>query len=176
MVLIDSEPEIWRLLGLRGPLALSHVHRVLQAALAGRSHLHRFVTSGPFVPPQPVDGDFPEVLQWLAGQECEEPDDRPEEDCCLDQLLSLGSGGTFSEYDFGDSWLHRLELISRPARLMEGTRRGPLGRLGRFSRIRGGHGCLGDPSYLDHAEHAAWVAGITGFDAPLTLPSSTSPL
>lgn len=38
---------------------------------------------------------------------------RPEEDCSPDQLLALGSGEAFYEYDFGDSWLHRLKLISR---------------------------------------------------------------
>jgi Plasmid pRiA4b ORF-3-like protein len=48
VVLIDSEPEIWRLLGLRGSLALSQVHRVLQAAFGWEvGHLHRFVSSCP---------------------------------------------------------------------------------------------------------------------------------
>jgi len=116
-------------------LALSHVHEVLQAAFGWEDmHLHRFVTSDPFAPLRPVDGEFAEVQQWLPRQECEETGDRPEEDCSLDQLLALGSGGAFYEYDFGDSWLHRLELVSRrpaaqdslPARLIDGARRGPL--------------------------------------------------
>ncbi|MCO4255959.1 plasmid pRiA4b ORF-3 family protein [Pseudarthrobacter cellobiosi] len=44
------------------------------------------------------------------------------------------SGLAFYEYDLGDSWLHRMELMSRrpldedspPARLIDGARRGPL--------------------------------------------------
>ena len=85
-----------------------------------------------------VKGEFLEVLQWLPEQQCEELGDRPEEGCTLEQLLVLGSGGGFYVYDFGDSWLHHLELVSRrpadenslPARLIDGARRGPLGDSG----------------------------------------------
>nr|WP_306916351.1 MULTISPECIES: hypothetical protein [unclassified Arthrobacter] len=97
-------------------------------------------------------------LQWIPGQECEEPDDRPQEDWSLDQLIALGVGAAFYEYDFGDSWLHRLELVSRrpadeetpPARLSGGAPRVPAGRLWRISQLRGDHGSLGrfDPSWL----------------------------
>lgn len=132
-----------------------------------------FVTSDPFAPLRTVDSEFPEVPQWLPRQECEEPGDRPEEDCSLDQLLALGSGGAFSEYDFGDSWLHRLELISRrpaakdspPARLIDGARRGPLEDSGGFPGYEEILDALADPSHPDHAEHSAWVADMTGSDA-----------
>lgn len=58
----------------------------------------------------------------------------------LDPLLALGSSEAFYEYDFGDIWLHRLELPFRrsadedspPARLIGGTRRGPLEDSGGF--------------------------------------------
>ncbi|MFP3460009.1 hypothetical protein R5O87_04060 [Arthrobacter globiformis] len=50
----------------------------------------------------------------------------------LGELLALGGGAAFYEYDFGDSWLHRLELVASspvsegpaPARLVDGARRG----------------------------------------------------
>lgn len=173
--LVDSEPEIWRRFELRGSLALSQVHQVLQAAFGWEdAHLHRFVASDPFAPLRPVDGEFPEVPQWLPGQQCEEPGDRPEEDCSLDQLLALGSGRAFYEYDFGDSWLHRLELVSRqpgdedspPARLIDGARRGPLEDSGGFPGYEEIMDALADPSHPDYSEHAAWVADITGSDAP----------
>jgi hypothetical protein len=132
------------------------------------------VHSGPFAPLRPVDGEVPEALQWLPGQECEEPGDRPEEDCSLDQLLALGAGAAFYEYDFGDSWLHRLELVSRrpadedspPARLIDGARRGPLEDSGGFPGYEEIMDALADPSHPDHAEQAAWVADITGSDEP----------
>lgn len=97
--------------------------------------------------------NFPEVQQWLPGQECEEPGDSPEEDCSLDQLLALGSGEAFYEYDFGDSWLHRLELVSHrplgedtpPARLIDGARRGPLEDSGGFPGYEEIMDALADP-------------------------------
>jgi hypothetical protein len=171
--LVDSEPEIWRRFELRGSLALSQVHQVLQAAFDWEdAHLHRFVTSDPFAPLRPVDGEFPEVPQWIPQQECEEPGDRPEEDCSLDQLLALGSGEAFYEYDFGDSWLHRLELVSRRpaepsapfARLIGGDRRGPLEDSGGLPGYEEIMNALADPDHPDHAEHLAWVADMTGSD------------
>ncbi len=153
-------------------MALNQVHQVLQAAFDWEdAHLHRFTTDGPFAPLRPVDGEIPEVLQWLPGQECEEPGDRPEEDCSLDQLLALSSGAVFYEYDFGDSWLHRLELVSRrpadddtpPARLTDGARGGPLEDSGGFPGYEEIMDALADPS---HPDHSAWVADLTGSDEP----------
>lgn len=171
----ESEPKIWRQLELRGSLALYQVHQVLQAAFGWEdAHLHRFVASDPFAPLRPVDGEVPDLPQWLPGQECEEPADRPEEDCSLDQLLTLGSGKAFYEYDFGDSWLHRLELVSRrpadddcpPARLIDGARRGTLEDSGGVPGYEEIMDALADPTHPDHAEHSAWVADMAGSDAP----------
>lgn len=77
-------------------------------------------------------------------------------------------------YDFGDSWLHRLEMVSRrpadedtlPARLIDGARRGPLEDSGGFPGYEAMMDALADPSHSDHAEHVARVAGMTGSDAP----------
>ncbi|GAC1503536.1 MAG: hypothetical protein NVS2B15_26370 [Pseudarthrobacter sp.] len=89
--LVHSEPAIWRQLEMSGSLALNQVHQVLQAAFGWEDvHLHRFTPDDPFGPLRPVDGEYPEALQWLPGQECEEPEDSPEEDCTLEQLFSLG--------------------------------------------------------------------------------------
>jgi hypothetical protein len=172
--LVDGEPEIWRRFELRGSLALSEVHQVLQAAFGWEEgHLHRFVASDPFVPLRPVGGEFPEFPQWLPGQQCDEPGDGLEEKCFLDQLLTLGSGEAFYEYDFGDSWLHWLELVSRrpaddspPAWLIGGARRGPLEDSGGFPVYEEIMDALADPSHPDHAEQSAWVADITGSAEP----------
>ena len=159
----------------QAPLTLKQVHRVLQVAFGWEDmHLHRFTTSDPFAPLRPVDGEVPEVLQWLPRQECEEPGDRPEEDFSLDQLLVLGAGAAFYEYDFGDSWLHRLELVSRrsveegarPAWLIDGARRGPLEDSGGLPGYEEIMDALDDPDHPDHAEHTAWVADMTGSDEP----------
>ena len=173
--LADSEPGIWRLLEIRNSMALDQVHRVLQRAFGWEdAHLHRFTTSDPFAPLRPVDGEVPEVLQWLPGQECEEPGDRSEEDCSLEQLLAQGLGEAFYEYDFGDSWLHRIELVSRRpaepsdpfARLIDGARRGPLEDSGGVPGYEEIMDALADPDNPDHAEQASWVADMTGSDEP----------
>jgi hypothetical protein len=171
--LVDSEPAIWRQFELRSSLALSQVHQVLQAAFDWEdAHLHRFTASDPFAPLRPVNGEIPEVLQWLPAPECEEPGDRPEEECSLEQLLARGADAAFYEYDFGDSWLHRLELVSRrPAKsgppsalLVDGARRGPLEDCGGFPGYEEIMDALADPSHPDHADHSAWVAEMTGSD------------
>lgn len=53
--LVDSEPAIWRRFHLRGSLALSQVHQVLQTAFGWEdAHLHRFTSGHPFAPLRPV--------------------------------------------------------------------------------------------------------------------------
>jgi Plasmid pRiA4b ORF-3-like protein len=97
-----------------------------------------------------------------------------EEDCSLDELLAAGSGVAFYEYDFGDSWLHWLDVVTRrprnetdpPARLLAGAGSGPLEDSGGFP----GYGeilyVLADPADPDHAEVSEWVADVTGTDEP----------
>lgn len=173
--LVDSEPGIWRQLELRSSMTLDQVHQVLQTAFGWENaHLHRFMTDDPFAPLGPVDGELHDVPQWLPEQHCEEPAERPEEESSLDQLLALGGGKAFYEYDFGDSWLHRLQLVSRlsagpsspAARLVAGARRGPLEDSGGMPGYEDFMDALADKSHPDHAEHVAWVAELTGLDAP----------
>ncbi|MCW3768895.1 plasmid pRiA4b ORF-3 family protein [Paenarthrobacter sp. PAE-2] len=84
--LIDSEPVIWRRLDIRGAMALNQMHQVLQVAFGWEDiHLHRFTALEPFVRLRPVNGVYPDDLQWLPRQECFDPDDRPEEDLSLEQ-------------------------------------------------------------------------------------------
>lgn len=173
--LVDSEPNIWRQLEVRGSLTLDQIHQVLQTAFEWEDmHLHRFTAGDPFAPLRPVNGKIPEALQWLPRRECAEPDERPEEDLSLEQLLARGAGAAFYEYDFGDSWLHRLELVAQsptsegapPARVVDGARRGPLEDSGGFPRYEEILEALADPAHPDHAEHSAWVAEITGSAEP----------
>ena len=85
-----------------------------------------------------------------------------------------GSGAAFYEYDFGDSWLHRLELVTRrprneddpPARLLAGGRRGPLEDSGGFLGYEEILDLLAAPAHPDHVEVSEWVADVTGTDEP----------
>ncbi|MFC9354015.1 plasmid pRiA4b ORF-3 family protein [Arthrobacter sp. NPDC057013] len=171
----ECDPEIWRLLELAGSLSLGQVHEVLQAAFGWEdTHLHRFTAGDPFARLDPVDGEIIEPPQWLPAEWCEEPTDLAEEDCSPDQLLAAGAGGAFYEYDFGDSWLHRLEVVTRrprndtnpPARLVDGARRGALEDSGGFPGYGEILDVLADPSHPDHADVADWVAEVTGTGDP----------
>lgn len=173
--LVDSRPEIWRQLELPGSTSLDQVHQVLQTALGWEdAHLHRFTSSDPFAPLRPVNGVIPDALQWLPEQWCEEPTDLAEDGCSLEQLLAEGSGTAFYEYDFGDSWLHRLTLVSRrpadedtpPARLVGGARRAPLEDSGGFPGYEAIIDALADRTHPDHTEYAAWVAEMSGTGEP----------
>lgn len=173
--LVDSVPEIWRQLELQASLTLGQVHRILQVAFGwGNAHLHRFTDSDPFARLRPIDGEIPDPVQWLPSEWCEEPTDLSEEYCSLDQLLVRGSGAAFYEYDFGDSWLHRIELISRqpadeanpPARLTDGARRGPLEDSGGLPRYESILDALADPIHPDHTEYSEWVTAVTDSDEP----------
>lgn len=173
--LVETEPRIWRQLEVHSSLTLDHVHQVLQTAFGWEDmHLHRFTANDPFAPLQPVDGDVPGSQQWLPRKECGEPNDSPEEDLSLGQLLALGGGTAFYEYDFGDCWLHGLVLVSQrpasdgmpPARVLDGARRGPLEDSGGFPGYEEILEVLANPTHPDHAEHTEWVAEITGADEP----------
>jgi hypothetical protein len=162
-------------LDLPASLMLGQVHQVLQVAFGWEdAHLHRFTDSDPFAPLRPIDGEIPDIQQWMPQDCCEEPTDLPEEDCSLGQLLVSGSGAAFYEYDFGDSWLHRIELVSRrpadeatlPARLTDGARRGPLEDSGGLPGYEDILDALADPTHPDHTEYSEWVAAMTNTDEP----------
>lgn len=173
--LVGSEPEIWRRFELQASLTLGQVHRVLQVAFGWEdAHLHRFTDSDPFAPIRPIDGEIPDTVQWMPQDWCEEPADLPEEGYSLDQLLLRGSGAAFYEYDFCDSWLHRIELVSRRqadeatplARLTDGARRGPLEDSGGLPGYESILDALAESTHPDHVEYSEWIAAKTNSDEP----------
>ncbi|EMY33000.1 hypothetical protein D477_017252 [Arthrobacter crystallopoietes BAB-32] len=175
VVLEDSRPPIWRVLDLHASMPLDGVHRVLQAAFGWQdTHLHRFTDLYPFERLKPVDGEIDWPLQWLPRGLVEDPIDMPEEDMTLGQLLGRGSGTAFYEYDFGDSWLHRLELLKvwpalpggPAASLVDGARHGPPEDCGGMPGYEELLDALADPADPDHAEAREWAVEMTGSDKP----------
>lgn len=168
----QSVPPIWRTLDLRSSMPLGRVHDVVQAAFGWEdAHLHRFTDTDPYQRLRPVDGEVVLPLQWLPAEMVEEPEDRAEEELDLGTLLAQGAGTAFYEYDFGDSWLLRMQLLeTRPApaagpgaSVVDGARRGPLEDSGGLAGYEELLEVLADP---EHAESREWVAEMTGTDAP----------
>lgn len=169
-----SEPAIWRLLDIDPALTLDNVHEILQTAVGWRdSHLHSFTDTDPYVRLRAVNGHVREPRRWVSQDlldDNDNDDDLPETDWTLGQILAPGSGPVFYEYDFGDGWVHRLELTgtvpapaSAPrARLVDGARRAPLEDSGGIGGYHDLLDALADPDHEEHQNLQAWVAWTAG--------------
>jgi hypothetical protein len=170
--IVDAEPAIWRSLELDSSLTLDKVHDVLQTAVGWRdTHLHSFTDTDPHKRLRAINGQVPEPRRWVAQDLLEDnEEDLLESDCVLGQALTAESGPLFYEYDFGDGWIHRLELtgsLSKPAhapraRLVDGARRAPLEDSGGIGGYLDLLEILASPSHENHADLKAWVAWTTG--------------
>lgn len=167
-----SVPVIWRLLDIDPSLTLDRVHEILQTAVGWRdSHLHSFTDTDPFVRLRAVNGIVRAPRRWVSRDLLEDSDeDLPETDWTLGQILTAESGPVFYEYDFGDGWIHRLELTgSLPmpetnpgARLLDGARRAPLEDSGGIGGYHEMLEALADPGHEEHQDLKAWVAWTAG--------------
>lgn len=163
ITLEDIEPPIWREIALLDSTTLPELHRVIQLAFQWYDyHLHQFAigTERYAIPDEELD-DFGVLSRSTLGVTLSE--------------LGLTEGASFTyEYDFGDSWTHRIdvrkispvadraEIMPAPL-LMEGRRAAPPedcgGPPGYEELLR----VLADPSDPEHADMRTWVG--PDFDA-----------
>ncbi|MCK3771105.1 plasmid pRiA4b ORF-3 family protein [Microbacterium aerolatum] len=161
--LAESDPEIWRVFDVSGDLRLRMLHLALQTIMGWReSHLHAFTDTDPYTP-------------GARGRRWESPDFEPaddslsEEEYTVDDVLG-GVTALWYEYDFGDGWVHRLDVIERaaddphlaPVVLLDGANRGP------FEDSGGPHGyaeklaIATDPQHPDHGFITDWIRTTVG--------------
>lgn len=108
IVLLDSEPPIWRRLQVPGDAKLAWLHAVLQVAIGWtNSHLHQFRVGGQCYSDTrhnfaEYEGD-PEILEASKFS--------------LRQIAPREHDAFRYDYDFGDSWAHEItvEKILPPA-------------------------------------------------------------
>jgi hypothetical protein len=94
--LIGAKPPIWRTVLVPSDLDLENFHNVIQVAMGWEdSHLHQFIANEKFY--GTPDDDF--------GMEIED-----ESKYKLSQLLKNEKDTITYEYDFGDSWEHKILL------------------------------------------------------------------
>ncbi|MFP5315665.1 MAG: plasmid pRiA4b ORF-3 family protein [Actinomycetes bacterium] len=170
--IVGADPAIWRLLELDSSLTLDEVHDVLQAAVGWRdTHLHSFTDTDPYKRLRAVNGQVPEPRRWVSEDLLDDfEEDLLESDYVLGQALTAESGPLVYEYDFGDGWIHRLELtgsVPKPAnaaraRLVDGARRAPLEDSGGIGGYLDLLETLASPSHEHHANLKEWVAWTTG--------------
>jgi len=159
VTLLDSKPPIWRRLLVSGDTTLPTLHQILQVAMGWEdAHLHQFYVG--------------ERRYSMPLEDLEVEDERRVK---LRDLV-LGEGFKFVyEYDFGDSWEHRVlvEKILSP----DPTQPLPSFVTGKLPIcIKGKQACppedvggiwgydtfleaLKDPSHPDHAMYREWIGG-----------------
>ncbi len=157
ITLEDIEPPIWREIALLDSTTLPELHRAIQIAFQWYDyHLHQFTIGEEryTIPDEELD-DFGVPARSALG-------------VTLSQL-GLTEGAQFTyEYDFGDSWTHRIEVrtispaadhterIPAPL-LVDGRRAAPPedcgGPPGYEELLR----VLSDPSDPEHTDMRTWV-------------------
>lgn len=92
----EVAPAVWREMIVPAAVSLSDLHRILQIALGWwDSHLHDFQVNGVrYEPTMPESEGEPTETTFLGS-------------------LDLRPGDVFSyNYDFGDDWSHRIEVLA----------------------------------------------------------------
>lgn len=101
VVLIDSEPPIWRRLQVPGKAKLDWLHAALQVATGWtNSHLHQFRVGKDIYSPPDESG-----FAFEGG-----PETREESEFTLQQIAPHEQDSFVYEYDFGDSWDHQVTV------------------------------------------------------------------
>ena len=168
--LVDSDPEIWRLVEIDADLALPDVHAALQTVMGWEnSHLHEFLDFDPLV----FSNVTPMRPRRWASPFLREDDDEgiylPEENFTLREVLTEQSP-LFYVYDLGDQWLHRLDLIetlpSEPdgprVTVIRGERRCPLEDSGGIDGYEHLLHVLRHPDDDEHDDLTEWVTSMHG--------------
>lgn len=97
IALIGSKPPIWRRLLVPSDIKLDLFHLAIQISMGWTdSHLHQFITQ---------EREF-----YGIKDDDFDLDVKDESKFRLDQLLKDESDSLIYEYDFGDSWTHKLTL------------------------------------------------------------------
>ncbi|WP_433803020.1 plasmid pRiA4b ORF-3 family protein [Actinomycetospora sp. CA-084318] len=143
----DVDPPVERVVDLPATSTLAEVHQVLQAAMGWVAvHLHEFEADGVRYQPDPEDDDAVDE----GGL----------------RLRGLGARWTYL-YDFGDGWMHDVEVLGAGGEpgLVDGRGGCPLEDCGGtygFERLQA---ILADPDHPEHGNAVAWVGGeLPGFD------------
>lgn len=167
------DPEIWRTIDIDERLTLGQLHTVLQIAFGWQdAHLHRFTDDDPWV----VSNGIPRIGRpsraWVDSFSLAESDIDGEEDetgTTIGEAFQL-DGPLWYAYDFGDDWVHRIELIERgdahvdvpPVQLIAGEGRAPYEDSGGVGGYREVVAAFTNRSHPDHVAVADWVATAVG--------------
>ena len=158
----DIEPLIWRRLWVPSAIGLSELHDLLQLAMGWmNSHLHSF--------------EIGNHAYSMADAELDELEMLDEDQYTLEKALGTSDREFVYEYDFGDSWRHRIQVreIERPNRdwhyplCVAGERAAPPEDVGGTHGYQEFQRIIKNPKHPEHRSMLAWVGGVfdpEGFD------------
>lgn len=156
------EPLIWRRLQVPTSITLPKLHDVLQAAMGWTdSHLHSFEIGG---------------KHYGMAEEAEELEFIDEKGVKLERVLGESIGELGYEYDFGDSWDHRISVESKTRAKADwpyplcigGARACPPEDVGGNYGYEEFLQAIRDPKHEEHDNWLLWAGGLfdpEGFDA-----------
>ena len=158
VVLKGTKPPIWRRFLVSPSMRLSRLHDALQVVMGWDDcHLHMFVKGGQrFMLPNPWMDDMS-----LYGR----PRFLDERKYRVDRLLTREKDWIEYQYDFGDSWYHRITLqkilprdpaVRLPV-CISGKRRCPPEDCGGIWRFYETLAILADPDHEEHDQIAEWM-------------------
>lgn len=163
IVLLDSDPPIWRRLIIPTTANLGWLHAAVQLSMGWtNSHLHQFL----------LDEKRYSCLDHDVSFGEEDPDLLDERKFTIGQLLPSPEPVLIYEYDFGDSWMHAIKvekvLESKPAAdriatCIEGARACPPDDCGGVWGYMELLKALKNRKHPDHKHMKEWVGG--RFDA-----------
>ena len=171
VTLIGSEPEIWRTFDIDASLSLRDLNDALQIIMGWRmSHLHLFTDVDPYeqLAGLPRVGRAPR--RWLEPDPFGDGlDGEPEDETTIREAFAIDVP-LFYEYDFGDGWVHRIDLIERgpmqpsepTVALVRGENRAPFEDSGGVGGYAEKLEILADPQRDEHGWIAEWVADTVG--------------
>ncbi|MGB6352693.1 MAG: plasmid pRiA4b ORF-3 family protein [Steroidobacteraceae bacterium] len=158
----EIEPLIWRRILVPGQITLPQLHDLLQLVMGWtNSHLHSF--------------EVGERTFGMDGTDLEELNMLNEKKFTLDAVLGDSIREFLYEYDFGDSWRHRVTItpIAKPRTdwsyplCVAGARAAPPEDVGGVGGYEEFLSAIEDPKHEEHDRMLEWVGGAfdpAGFD------------
>ncbi|MBN2798371.1 MAG: plasmid pRiA4b ORF-3 family protein [Deltaproteobacteria bacterium] len=150
VTLTGSKPPIWRRLLVPGAYTLGDLHQLLQVVFGWEhAHMHQFIVGAlHFGEPSPHDWDPVE----------------DEDKVRVEQVLGAVKDSITYEYDFGDSWRHKItveKVLEEPeegasASCVAGRRAGPPEDCGGIWGYENLLAIQADPSHPEHEERMEW--------------------
>ena len=164
--LAEVEPAVWRRFDVTSDLMLDRLHDVLQVIMGWQDyHLHQFTCGDSMYDPQSENYVMPSALEddFGVGVGIDERGVR------LDEVLVDPGDRLLYQYDFGDDWVHTLELeqvinraLEEPAVCLDGARACPREDCGGAGGYDDLLRVLADPEDPEHDHMLTWAGD--GFD------------